>query len=203
MWCSFFISVICFVMKKGKIIILSAPSGCGKSTIIAEVIKDTALKLEFSISATNREPRRGETDGVNYYFLSTEDFKKAIDSDSLVEYEEVYPGRFYGTLKSEIARICADGNNAILDIDVKGALNVKKLYGDDALALFIMPPSIDTLRHRLLSRGTESVDAINQRVGKAEYEISFASQFDRTVVNDVLIDAINETHDIIAEFINK
>ena len=114
-------------MKKGKIIILSAPSGCGKSTIIAEVIKDTALKLEFSISATNREPRRGETDGVNYYFLSTEDFKKAIESDSLVEYEEVYPGRFYGTLKSEIARICADGNNAILDIDVKGALNVKKL----------------------------------------------------------------------------
>ena len=190
-------------MKKGKIIILSAPSGCGKSTIIAEVIKDTALKLEFSISATNREPRRGETDGVNYYFLSTEDFKKAIDSDSLVEYEEVYRGRFYGTLKSEIARICADGNNAILDIDVKGALNVKKLYGDDALALFIMPPSIDTLRHRLLSRGTETVDAINQRVGKAEYEISFASQFDRTVVNDVLIDAINETHDIIAEFINK
>lgn len=190
-------------MKKGKIIILSAPSGCGKSTIIAEVIKDTALKLEFSISATNREPRRGETDGVNYYFLSTEDFKKAIESDSLVEYEEVYPGRFYGTLKSEIARICADGNNAILDIDVKGALNVKKLYGDDALALFIMPPSIDTLRHRLLSRGTETVYAINQRVGKAEYEISFASQFDRTVVNDVLIDAINETHDIIAEFINK
>lgn len=188
---------------KGKLIIISAPSGCGKSTIIGEIIKDDNLKLEFSISATNREPRRGEADGVNYYFLSTEEFKNAIANDELVEYEEVYPGRFYGTLKKEISRICNAGNNVVLDIDVKGALNVKRMYGEDALSVFIMPPCIDTLRHRLLSRGTETVEAINQRIGKAEFEISFAKQFDKIVVNDVLIDAINETHKLIADFVTK
>lgn len=188
---------------KGKLIIISAPSGCGKSTIIGEIIKDDNLKLEFSISATNREPRRGEADGVNYYFLSTEEFKNAIANDELVEYEEVYPGRFYGTLKKEISRICNAGNNVVLDIDVKGALNVKRMYGEDALSVFIMPPCIDTLRHRLLSRGTETVEAINQRIGKAEFEISFAKQFDKIVVNDVLIDAINEIHKLIADFVTK
>ena len=188
-------------MAKGKLIIISAPSGCGKSTIIGEIIKNTDLNLSFSISATTREPRRGEVDGVNYYFLSEEEFKRAIANDELVEYEEVYPGRFYGTLKKEIERICDSGKNVILDIDVKGGVNVKKQYGKDALSIFIMPPSIDILRHRLLSRGTDTIDAINERVGKAEYEISFADKFDCKVINDVLKTAINETEQIIKNFV--
>lgn len=190
-------------MAHGKLIIISAPSGCGKSTIIGEIINNPDLRLEFSISATTREPRRGETDGVNYYFLTTEEFEDAIRNDELVEYEEVYAGRYYGTLKSEIARIQAEGKNVILDIDVKGGVNVKAKYGDDALSIFIQPPSIDTLRHRLLSRGTDTIDAINQRVGKAAYELTFADRFDRVVVNDVLRDAIDEVEKIITEFINR
>lgn len=188
-------------MSKGRLIIISAPSGCGKSTIINEVIKNDELKLSFSISATTREPRRGETDGINYYFLSEEAFKKAIDNDELVEYEEVYPGRFYGTLKKEIERICTMGRNVILDVDVKGGINVKKIYGESALSIFIMPPSVEILRHRLLSRGTESIEAISERVGKAEYEISFATEFDCQVVNDQLKVAIDETEQIIKNFV--
>lgn len=190
-------------MSKGKLIIISAPSGCGKSTIINEIIKNRNLRLEFSISATTREPRRGETDGVNYYFMSPDEFKQAIANDELVEYEEVYEGRFYGTLKREIERIQSNGDNVILDIDVKGGINVKKKYGDNALSIFIQPPSIDTLRHRLLSRGTDSIEAINQRVNKAEYELSFAPQYDKVVVNDVLRDAIDEVEGIIAEFVGN
>lgn len=190
-------------MSKGKLIIISAPSGCGKSTIINEIIKNRNLRLEFSISATTREPRRGETDGVNYYFMSPDEFKQAIANDELVEYEEVYEGRFYGTLKREIERIQSNGDNVILDIDVKGGVNVKKKYGDNALSIFIQPPSIDTLRHRLLSRGTDSIEAINQRVNKAEYELSFAPQYDKVVVNDVLRDAIDEVEGIIAEFVGN
>lgn len=187
-------------MAKGKLIIISAPSGCGKSTIINELLKED-LNLEFSISATNREPRRGETDGVNYYFISLDEFKKAIENGELVEYEEVYPGRFYGTFKKEIDRIRNKGKNVILDIDVKGGINVKKQFCGDALSIFIEPPSVETLRHRLLSRGTDSVDAINQRVDKASYEISFSKQFDKVIINDVLKDAINGTRDVIKEFI--
>lgn len=190
-------------MSKGRLIIISAPSGCGKSTIINEVIKNDELKLTFSISATTREPRRGETDGINYYFLSEEAFKEAIDNDELVEYEEVYPGRFYGTLKKEIERICAMGRNVILDVDVKGGINVKKIYGESALSIFIMPPSVEILRHRLLSRGTESIEAISERVGKAEYEISFATEFDCQVINDQLKVAIEETEQIIKNFVLK
>lgn len=188
-------------MAKGKLIIISAPSGCGKSTIINEIIKNEELKLSFSISATTREPRRGEIDGVNYYFLTEDDFKKAIKNDELVEYEEVYPGRYYGTLKKEIERICSLGRNVILDIDVKGGINVKKIYGESALSIFIMPPSIDILRQRLLSRGTESIEAINERVGKAEFEISFANDFDYQIVNDQLNVAIGKTEQIIKNFV--
>lgn len=190
-------------MSHGKLIIISAPSGCGKSTIIGEIIKNPELRLEFSISATTREPRRGEVDGVNYYFLSTEEFEAAIRNDELVEYEEVYTGRYYGTLKSEIARIQAEGKNVILDIDVKGGVNVKQKYGNDALSIFIQPPSIDTLRHRLLSRGTDSIEAINQRVGKAAFELTFADSFDCRVVNDVLREAVDEVERIISDFIKR
>jgi guanylate kinase len=187
-------------MAKGKLIIISAPSGCGKSTIINELLKED-LNLEFSISATNREPRRGEKNGINYYFISLDEFKKAIEDGELVEYEEVYPGRFYGTFKKEIDRIRNKGKNVILDIDVKGGINVKKQFADDALSIFIEPPSVETLRHRLLSRGTDSVESINQRVDKASYEISFSKHFDKVIINDVLKDAINKTHGVIKEFI--
>lgn len=188
-------------MAKGKLIIISAPSGCGKSTIIGEIIKNGDLNLAFSISATTRAPRGEEVDGVNYYFLSVDEFKQAIANDELVEYEEVYPGRYYGTLKKEVARICESGKNVILDIDVKGGINVKNQYGDEALSIFIMPPSVEVLQQRLISRDTDSAEAIAERVGKAEYEISFAEQFDRTIVNDKLDVAIAETKQIISEFV--
>lgn len=188
-------------MAKGKLIIISAPSGCGKSTIISKIITDTELNLSFSISATTRPPRQGETNGVNYYFLSEDEFRQAIANDELVEYEEVYPGRFYGTLKKEVERIRDAGKNVILDIDVKGGINVKRIYGNDALSLFIMPPSVDVLRQRLESRGTETPEAIAERVGKAEYEISFAKEFDRIIINDQLDTAVNDTQQIIRDFV--
>lgn len=189
-------------MKKGKIIIISAPSGTGKSTIINELTKNNELCLQFSVSATNRSPRTGEVDGVNYHFLSDEAFKEAIATDAFVEYEEVYPGRFYGTLKSELNRIMDSGNNVILDIDVKGGLNVKRQY-PDALSIFIQPPSIDVLRERLIGRGTDSIETINQRVSKAEYELSFAPQYDKSVVNDNLNEAVAQTTSIILEYIKQ
>ena len=190
-------------MNKGKLIVISAPSGTGKSTIINELMKNEELKLEFSISATTRPPRGEEKDGVNYYFLTVDDFRQRIERDEFAEYQEVYEGRLYGTLKSEIERITNHGNNVIMDVDVLGGLNVKKIYGDDALAIFIMPPSIETLRQRLLSRNTDSIDDINKRIDKAAYEISFAQQFDRRVVNDVLATAIDHTERIIKDFIEK
>lgn len=185
----------------GKLIIFSAPSGSGKSTII-KALKDRGnVPLEFSVSATNRPPRPGEVDGVHYYFLSTDDFNRRIANGDFVEYEEVYPGRFYGTLKEEIDRRLAAGENVVLDIDVHGGVNVKKLYGSRALALFIQPPSVDALRSRLEGRGTESAETIAQRIGRAEYELSFAPQFDARVVNDSLPEAVADTERIIKEFI--
>lgn len=188
-------------MKKGKLIIISAPSGSGKSTIIGRIINDPDLKLEFSISATTRATREGEIDGVHYHFITVEQFKEAIKNDALVEYEEVYPGRFYGTLKSEIERIQNNGKNVILDIDVKGGINVKRLYGDNALSVFIQPPSIEALRQRLISRATDPIEAINQRVGKAEYELSFKDQFDTVVVNDNLDKAVEQTRQLLYDFV--
>ena len=185
----------------GKIIIISAPSGCGKSTIINAILTEGKIDLQFSVSATNRSPREGEQHGVNYFFLSDEEFRKAIAEDAFVEYEEVYPGRFYGTLKSEVKRICDNGHNVILDIDVKGGVNVKKLYGNQARSIFIMPPSIEELRRRLEGRCTDSAEVINERVGKAEYEISFAPEFDYQVINDDLATAISQTKSLIEEFV--
>lgn len=189
--------------KKGKLIIVSAPSGTGKSTIINEIIKDKDLRLQFSVSATTRKPREGEQHGVHYYFLDVDDFRQRIERNEFAEYEEVYEGRYYGTLKTELERIMAAGDNVVLDIDVKGALSVKKLYGRRALSLFIQPPSIETLRERLIGRGTDSMEEIEKRVSKAAYELSFAPRFDTVVVNDVLAKAINDTHRTIVNFLNS
>ncbi|MBD5276859.1 MAG: guanylate kinase [Bacteroides sp.] len=184
--------------KQGKIVVLSAPSGCGKSTIIGRLLQEPdALPLQFSVSATNRQPRQGEVDGVNYHFLSTDDFRDAVQAGDFIEWEEVYPGRYYGTLRREIDSKIAAGYNVVLDIDVKGALNVKRIYGDQALTLFIQPPSVDELRRRLEARATDAPDVIDQRVGKAEYELSFAPQFDASVVNDDLDRAVEDARNII------
>lgn len=185
----------------GKIIIISAPSGCGKSTIINALLENNDLDLQFSISATSRKPRQGEEHGRNYYFLTEEEFQDRINKDLFIEYEEVYKGCHYGTLKSEIERITGASHNVILDIDVKGALNVKKIYGDRALALFIEPPSLATLRQRLESRATDAQEVIEERVAKAAYELSFAPQYDKVVVNDKLDDAVAEVHAVISEFV--
>lgn len=186
---------------QGRVIIISAPSGCGKSTIIGALMKRGNIDMEFSVSATNRQPRAGEVNGVNYHFLSDEEFRLRISRGDFVEYEEVYPGRFYGTLRSELDDRCAAGHNVILDIDVKGGVNVRRMLGDRAVSIFIMPPSVDELRRRLEGRATDSPEAIAERVGKAEYEISFAGEFDFVVVNDDLDKAVDETESIITRFV--
>jgi guanylate kinase len=191
----------CKVME-GKIIIISAPSGCGKSTIINAILAQGDIDMQFSVSATNRSPREGEKHGVNYFFLTDEEFKAAIEQDAFVEHEEVYPGRFYGTLKSEVERICSAGHNVVLDIDVKGGVNVKRMYGNRAISIFIMPPSVEELRRRLVSRATDAPEVIEERVGKAEYEIGFAPQYDCCIVNDDLTVAIADARKAILDFIN-
>lgn len=188
---------------EGKIIVVSAPSGTGKSTIIKAISEKGDIDMKFSVSATNRSPRPGEVDGVSYNFLTTETFKEKIAENAFVEWEEVYPGRYYGTLKSEIDRTCEAGHNVILDIDVKGALNVKKFFGDKALTIFIQPPSVEELKKRLEARGTETPESLNQRLSKAEYELSFAPQFDRTVVNDNLETAVVDTEAVIKDFLAR
>lgn len=190
-------------MYNGKIIIISAPSGCGKSTIINAIMERGNVDLHFSVSATNRHPRQGETDGVNYHFLTDEQFRDAIARDAFIEYEEVYPGRFYGTLKEEVDRRCAMGQTVVLDIDVKGGVRVKEMYGDRARSIFIKPPSVNELRHRLENRATDSAEAIDQRVNKAEFELSYAPKYDACVTNDDLATAINDTEREIKEFIEQ
>lgn len=182
---------------------ISAPSGTGKSTIIKQVFDRGDVKLQFSVSATNRDPRPGEVDGESYHFLSTDDFRRHIAADDFVEWEEVYPGRYYGTLRSEIENKCNSGSDIILDIDVKGGLNVKRIFGDRVRTIFIMPPSIDALRERLTSRATDSTEVIEQRLSRAGYEISQADKFDMVIVNDDLATAVDRTHDVISEFIDS
>ncbi|MBD5247824.1 MAG: guanylate kinase [Barnesiella sp.] len=186
----------------GKLIIISAPSGCGKSTIIHDLTQRGNIDMTFSVSATNRKPRQGEIDGVHYHFLSTSEFNDRIAAGDFLEYEEVYPGRFYGTLKSEINRALDAGKNIVLDIDVKGGVNVKEIYGNRAISIFIEPPSVDELRRRLENRGTESREVIDERIARAEFELSLAPKFDTVVVNDNLTEAIDNAEQIILNFIN-
>lgn len=189
-------------MAQGKLIVISAPSGSGKSSIINTILDAGTFDLQFSVSATNRNPRPGEENGVHYHFMDTENFREAVENGEFIEWEEVYPGRYYGTLRSEVDRQLAAGRNVILDIDVRGALNVKKIYGDKARTIFIKPPSIEELRRRLEGRGTDDAERINVRVGRAEYELSLAPQFDVCIVNDDLDKAVAETSAAIADFIN-
>lgn len=188
----------------GKLIIFSAPSGSGKSTIINYLLEEhPELKLAFSISATSRPPRGKEQHGVEYFFLSPEEFRQRIDKGEFLEYEEVYPGRFYGTLKAQVEKQSEEGQNVLFDVDVKGGVNIKQYYGNRALSLFIQPPSIEELRSRLEKRGTETPEVINDRIARAEFELSFAPQFDKVVVNDDLEVAKAETLQIIKDFINN
>lgn len=189
-------------MNTGKVIIISAPSGCGKSTIINALMKEGTINMQFSVSATNRAPRGAEQNGVDYHFLSDADFRRAIAHDAFLEYEEVYPGRFYGTLRSEIDRIAAMGSNVVLDIDVNGAMRVKEALGHDALSIFIEPPSIDVLRQRLESRGTDSPESIDARVDRARYEIDQAPRYDARVVNDDLATAVAQVGHIITSYLS-
>jgi guanylate kinase len=187
---------------KGKLIIFSAPSGAGKTTIVRHLL-DRNLNLEFSVSATSREPRQTETHGKDYYFLTEKEFKQKIENDEFLEWEEVYKGIYYGSLKSEVERIRNLGKNVIFDVDVVGGLNIKKFYGAEALAIFVQPPSIEELRKRLISRSTETEEKIQMRIAKAEHELSFAGQFDKLVTNNDLNQACREAEEIIREFIEK
>ncbi|MGL5562456.1 MAG: guanylate kinase [Tannerellaceae bacterium] len=187
---------------QGKLIIFSAPSGSGKSTIINFLLKQN-LNLQFSISATSRAPRGEEKHGVEYYFLSPEEFRTKIANDDFLEFEEVYTDRFYGTLKSEVDRITSTGNNVIFDVDVVGGCNIKKFYGERALSVFIQPPSIEELRKRLEGRGTDAQDVIESHLAKAEFELGFAPKFDVVIVNDNLEKAQQEALDTIREFLQK
>ncbi len=188
--------------QKGKLIIFSAPSGAGKTTIVKHLL-DCKFNLEFSISATSREKRHTETYGKDYYFLSEEEFKEKIKNDEFLEWEEVYQGTCYGTLKSEVERIRHKGNNVIFDVDVVGGLNIKKYYGDQALAIFVMPPSVEELKNRLKNRSTETEEKIKTRIAKAEYELGFATQFDVILVNDNLENAFDEAEKLLSDFLSN
>ena len=190
---------------RGKLLIFSAPSGSGKSTIVNWLMKEhPELKMSFSISATSRPPRSNngvmERDGVEYYFLTPEEFRQKIKAGEFLEYEEVYHDRFYGTLRSQVEALLDKGHNVVLDIDVKGGINIKKMYGPQAMSMFIQPPSIAELRHRLESRGSDTPDQIQIRLDKAEYEMSFAPQFDHIIVNDDLDKAKAEALTLITDF---
>lgn len=187
---------------KGKLIIISAPSGSGKSTIISRLMAHSELSLAFSISCTSRQPRGTERNGVEYFFLSPEEFRERIERGEFLEYEEVYKDRFYGTLRSQVEHQLDAGDNVIFDVDVKGGRNIKQAFGNRALSIFIQPPSIDELRNRLQHRGTDSAEVIEQRLERAAFELTYAQYFDAVVVNDDLETAANEVITKVVEFVN-
>ena len=192
-------------MKKnrGKLLIFSAPSGSGKSTIIHWLMDNhPELSLAFSISCTSRPPRGTEQHGVDYFFVTAEEFRDKIANDEFLEYEEVYQDRFYGTLKAQVERQLEAGQNVVFDVDVKGGVNIKKYYGEKALSVFIQPPSVDELRRRLISRNTDSEEMIAQRVDKATYELTFAPQFDKILINDDLQTAENDAYEMVKAFLD-
>ncbi len=185
----------------GKLVIFSAPSGSGKTTIVHEMLKIKEFNLAFSVSATSRPPRPGEKDGVDYYFLTVEEFKRKIENNEFVEWVEVYPNQFYGTLKSELERLWKMGKNVVFDVDVIGGLRIKQQYPDRSLAIFIKPPSLEELKRRLLKRGTESEESLKKRLERAKYELTFEDKFDVVIVNDDLQKAIEETKNVLADFL--
>lgn len=185
-----------------KLLIFSAPSGSGKSTIINWLMQHPDLHLAFSISCTSRAPRGTEQNGVEYFFLTPEEFRERIANNEFLEYEEVYKDRFYGTLKQQVENQLQKGENVVFDLDVKGGCNIKRFYGDRALSIFIQPPSIDALRQRLVGRATDAPEVIEDRLARASYELTFAPQFDRVVVNDDLDKAKAETLAIVREYLN-
>lgn len=191
---------------QGKLLIFAAPSGSGKSTIINGIMENGGaeeLNLHFSISATSRAPRGTEQNGVEYFFLTPDEFRQKIANDEFVEYEEVYTDKFYGTLKSQVDKQLANGENVVFDVDVNGALRIKKLYGSRALSIFIQPPGIEELRHRLEARGTDAPEVIDQRIERAQYELSQAEHFDEVIINDNLeiaqVEALALVEDFLAE----
>ena len=186
--------------SKNKVLIFSAPSGSGKSTIVNHIL-GLHPEIEFSISATSRPPRGQEKDGVEYYFLSVEDFRSRIEADKFVEYEQVYEGRYYGTLKSEVQRIWDKGHVIIFDVDVKGGVNLKKYFGDKALSVFIQAPSVEELHRRLIARGTDTPEAIAERVAKAAEEMTYAPKFDVVLINDNLDKAYAEAEKMVDDFL--
>lgn len=189
-------------MDKGKLVIFSAPSGSGKSTIVSWLMREhPELRLAFSVSATTRAPRGTERNGVEYLFLSESEFREKLAAGEFLEHEEVYPGRFYGTLKEQVERQTARGENVVFDVDVKGGCNIKQFYGQRALSIFIQPPSIDELRRRLVHRATDAPEVIEQRLSKAAYELTFAPKFDHVVVNDDLQKAEAETLRLVDDFL--
>ena len=188
--------------NKGKLIIFSAPSGSGKTTIVHRLMKEIP-GLAFSISATSREKRPGEVDGRDYYFLSVEKFREKVRNNEFVEWEEVYENQFYGTLISEVERLRNMGKHVVFDVDVKGGMNIKRLYGNDALSVFIMPPSIEELEKRLRNRNTDNEESIRKRVKKAGYELQFAKHFDAVVINDNLEEAVKKTKELIIKFLES
>ena len=192
------------VASKGKLIIFSAPSGSGKSTIVQYLMKEhPELRLVFSVSCTSRAPRGTERNGIDYFFLSPDEFRQKISKGEFLEYEEVYQDKFYGTLKSQVDSQANRGENVVFDVDVKGGCTIKKYYGDRALSVFIQPPSIEELRYRLEGRATDAPEVIEQRLQKAKYELTFANKFDKVIVNDDLNTAKAEAYRIVSEFLQQ
>ena len=189
------------LIPNGKLIIFSAPSGAGKTTIVHHLL-NAGLKLQFSISAASRTKRENEIDGKDYYFLPADKFKEKIENNDFLEWEEVYEDHYYGTLKSEVERIWSEGHHVIFDVDVVGGLNIKKYYGDRALAIFVMPPSVKHLEERLQKRSTDSKEKIKLRLQKAEKELASAKYFDKIIVNDDLKTAQSEAVQVISDFLN-